>query len=290
MQVRHIALDSLGLLMNKVSDNFFNCLKGNLAKYKKEKNINDMKKILLVYLFFLTIPMIAQEKSTADSAYASGDYTRAIAVYEDLLATRGEAFEVYYNLGNSYYKDGQLARAILNYERALLLEPGDDDTRFNLELVRSQTVDKIIPLSELFFVTWARDFASLQSVDGWMVWGIVSFVLMLCSLAVYLFVSRMGLRKAGFFVALASLLFCVIANFSASYRKSLLTEGQAAIVLAPSVTVKSTPSESGTELFVVHEGLKVEIKDDTMSQWKEIRLADGNVGWVPAETVERISF
>ncbi|MBQ6799713.1 MAG: tetratricopeptide repeat protein [Bacteroidaceae bacterium] len=231
----------------------------------------------------------AVSKAVADEAYAAGDYARAISIYEQLLATEGEAAEVYYNLGNSYFKQDQLAHAILNYERALLLQPGDDDIRFNLELAQSRTVDKITPLSELFFVRWAKDFASLQSSDGWTRLGIAAFLLVLAGVAVYLFASRMALRKVGFFVALACVVLCVVANLSAVWQKSQRQDCRWAIVMSPSVTAKSTPAHSGTDLFVAHEGLKVEIKDNTMTQWKEIRLPDGNVGWVPAEAVALIA-
>lgn len=227
-------------------------------------------------------------KAQGDEAYAAGDFQKAITVYETLLHTNGEAAGVYYNLGNSYYKDGQLARAILNYERALLMEPGDDDIRFNLEMARSKTVDKITPLSELFFIRWAKDFTALLGSDAWAVCGVVAFMCLLLGLALYLFVARMAVRKTGFFVALAGLLVCVVANCAAAYRKELRQQGISAIVMTPTVTVKSTPAESGTDLFVIHEGLKVEIKDDSMNQWKEIRLADGNVGWVPVESIEKI--
>lgn len=228
-------------------------------------------------------------KAVGDEAYAGGDYARAIAVYEELLATEGEAAEVYYNLGNSYFKQGQLAHAILNYERALLLDPADDDIRFNLELAQSRTVDKITPLSELFFVRWAKDFASLQSSDGWTRWGIASFLLVLGGVALYLFAGPLAVRKVGFFVTLVCVVLCVVANLSASWQKQLRQDARWAIVMSPSVTAKSTPAHSGTDLFVCHEGLKVEIKDNTMTQWKEIRLPDGNVGWVPAEAVAAVA-
>ncbi len=227
-------------------------------------------------------------KVQADEAYAAGNYSEAARLYEQIIAEQGVASAVYYNLGNCYYKTSELGKAILNYERALLLNPGDTDARFNLELARSKTVDKITPLSELFFVTWAKDFANLQGTDAWARTAIVCFIVCLLSSALYLFSRKPALRKVAFFVALFLVVVCIVANAAASYQKSVLEERTQAIVMQPSVTVKSTPDNSGTDLFVLHEGCKVEIKDNSMRGWKEIRLADGNVGWIPVEAIEVI--
>ena len=227
-------------------------------------------------------------KWQADEAYAAGNYAEAARLYEQIIAGQGMSAVLYYNLGNSYYKCSELAKAILNYERSLLLNPGDADTRFNLELVKSKTVDRITPLSELFFVTWAKDFANLQSSDAWAKIAVVTFWVFILSLSVYLFNRKPAMRKAAFFTALFLLLASIVTNFASSYQKGVLENRTQAIVMSPSVTVKSTPANSGTDLFVLHEGCKVEIKDNSMRNWKEIRLADGNVGWIPAEAVEVI--
>ena len=232
--------------------------------------------------------VVAAGKSVADEAYVAGNYEQAIALYEQLLSQQGEAPAVYYNLGNSYYKSGQLAKAILNYERALMMNPGDGDIRFNLELARSKTVDKITPMSEMFFIAWARDLANLLSANAWAKCGIASFLLFIIALSAYIFGRRLAVRKAAFFLALFLLVVCVVANASASYQKGVRQSRANAIVMLPTVSVKSTPDKSGTDLFVLHEGCKVEIKDDSMSGWKEIRLSDGNVGWLPASAIEVI--
>lgn len=227
-------------------------------------------------------------KTQADEAYAAGNYQQAISLYEQILETQGEAASIYYNLGNSYYKSDDIAKAILNYERALLLNPGDGDIRFNLELARSKTVDKITPLSEMFFITWARDLANLLSTDAWAKCGVAFFLLFILSLSAYIFGRKLALRKTSFFLALFFLVVSVVSNISASYQKGVRMNQKNAIVMLPTVSVKSTPDKSGTDLFVLHEGCKVEIKDGLMSGWKEIRLPDGNVGWLPASAIEII--
>ena len=120
---------------------------------------------------------VVYTKAMADSAYAAADYVAAIHIYERLITTKGEAAPVYYNMGNAYYKSNDIARAILNYERALLLDPSNDDILFNLELARSRTVDKNAVVNELFFVRWFRDFSSILPVDVWAKCGIICFVI-----------------------------------------------------------------------------------------------------------------
>ena len=172
----------------------------------------------------------AQTKAEADSAYVQERYEQAISLYDKLLET-GASASVYYNLGNAYYRIGDMAHAILAYERAYLMEPGDADIRFNLQLL------------------W---------------------------------------RKVGFGVGVCTLILAVLFHIFAYQQQQKLLVRTHAIVMSSSLTVKSTPSTSGTDLFVLHEGTKVEITDDTMKDWKEIRLADGKVGWVPVKTIERI--
>lgn len=226
-------------------------------------------------------------KAEGDSAYMKNDYASAIQIYEALL-NRGEAADIYYNLGNSYYKAGDIAKAILNYERALLLQPGNGDIRANLEIARSKTVDKVEPVPEIFFVSWTKSLINSMSVDSWAVCGVVCFILLIVSLYLFIFSKQIVLKKAGFISGIVFLVVTILANVFASQQKDGLMNRNSAIVVNPSVTVRSTPSESGTSLFILHEGHKVDVKDGSMKDWKEIRLEDGKVGWVPASAIEII--
>lgn len=268
--------------------------------------IISMRKIFPLYMLLLTLvaiqPARSQEttevfqsdrqiadvtKSEADSAYIQGDYAAAVQMYESLLQ-QGEALELYYNLGNSYFKLDDLGRAILNYERALMLQPSHADVQANLEIARAKTVDKVVPIPEIFFLAWIHAVRGSLSADSWGICAIFFFLLMGVSLTLYFFAKRMAWKKGGFFAGMASLLLCVVCNVFAYQQRSRFVHRTEAIVLAPSVTVRSTPSESGTSLFVLHEGHKLSVKDDSMREWKEIRLEDGKVGWVPAEAIEKI--
>ena len=232
------------------------------------------------------VPVIS--KAQADSAYINNDFASAVYLYENILANQGESADVYYNLGNSYYKMDNIAKAILNYEKALLLNPGNGDIRFNLELAQSKTVDKVTPMSEMFFITWTKSLINTMNEKGWARMGITTFIIMLVALALYFFSKKIALKKTSFMVAVIMLLVCIISNIFASSQKTDAQNHDTAIIMAPSVTVKSTPNEGGTELFILHEGRKVNIKDNTMREWKEIQLEDGNAGWVPASVIEII--
>ena len=250
-----------------------------------------MKKLSILLAVFLisTVQMaFAATKADADQAYQENKFAEAITAYESILETEGESADIYYNLGNCYYKTKNIAKAVLNYERALLLNPGDVDIRFNLDLARSKTVDQITPTSEVFIVTWVRDITNLMSEKGWGTTAIVSFLLLLAGLALYIFGNRIVLKKIGFIGAVVFLINCVCANFFAKGQKDKVVNRTGAIVMSPTITVKSTPNESGTDLFVLHEGTKVYIEDDSMKDWKEIRLEDGKEGWLPTSAIEVI--
>ena len=251
-----------------------------------------MRKISFFIIFLLSFVQFVQAesftKADADKAYQENKYAEAIKMYENILATQGESAVVYYNLGNSYFKEKNMAKAVLNYERALLLNPGDADIRFNLDMARSKTVDQITPATEVFIVTWINSLTNMQSERGWAKIGIVSFICLLVGLALYIFSKRLFVRKIGFIGAVVLLVVTVCANLFARQQKNELMDRTGAIVMSPTVTVKSTPDKSGTELFVLHEGTKVIVEDNSMKGWKEIRLEDGNKGWIPTEAIEII--
>ena len=273
--------------------------KGNMKKVYQtamtaiEKIEETMKKrrspkaTLLLLLLLLPATASAVTKAEADSAYAQGHYQQAIKDYEALLK-QGAAAELYYNLGNAYYRSENITKAVLNYERALLLSPGDRDIRFNLQIANSKTIDKIVPESEMFFFTWYRSLVNLMSVDGWARMSLVSLALVIVLLLFYLFADRLWLRKTGFFGGVALLVVFLFSNLFAWQQKQNLLHRKGAIVIASSVTVKSTPAHNGTDLFVLHEGTKVTITDGSMKGWKEIRIADGKEGWIETKQLEEI--
>lgn len=230
---------------------------------------------------------IVISKSLADSAYIRNDFTTAIQIYEMILRT-GESADIYYNLGNSYYKIGDIAKAILNYERALILKPANKDIRSNLEIARAKTVDKVTDVPELFFITWLKSITNSMGIQSWAIIAISFFLLFIVSIYFFFFSTKIVARKTFFILALFFLVFCVIANISAAFQRRVRLNRMNAIIISPSVTIRSTPNDNGTSLFILHEGRKVFIKDDSMKDWKEIQLEDGNVGWVKKNDLEVI--
>ncbi len=246
-------------------------------------------KIFFLFIFtFSFLASFAATKTEADALYEKEQYRDAAAAYEAVLKNEGVAAEVYYNLGNCYYKMDEIPLAVLNYERAILLDPGDADIRANLALARGKTIDKVVPPSEMFFVTWWRDLTNCMSINAWAMLGIIAFILMLIGVLLYMFMPQLTVRKTGVYGAMILLVIVIIANLAAVSQHADLTHRSTAIILAPSVTVKSSPSETSTDLFLIHEGSKVEILDGSMKEWLEVKFEEGKQGWIPVNALEII--
>ena len=271
--------------MNKVYEKAMTAIEKIEGSMKKRRTA--AKATVLLLLLFLPLSGHAVTKAEADSAYIRGQYQQAIKDYEMLLK-QGASADLYYNLGNAYYRSENITRAVLNYERALLLSPGDRDVRFNLQIARAKTIDKIVPESEMFFFTWYRSLVNLMSVDAWAWTALIALALLIVLLLVYLFSERIWLRKVGFFGGFVLLILFALSNLFAWQQKQDLLFRKGAIVISPSVTVKSTPAKNGTDLFILHEGTKVSITDGTMKGWMGIRIADGKEGWIESNMIEEI--
>lgn len=226
-------------------------------------------------------------KTVADSAYAKEDFERAAKTYLR-IAKMGESATICYNLGNCYYRLDDIARAILWYERASLLSPGDADIRFNLDMARSKTIDRVIPRREFFFVTWYRSMTNWMSADAWAHGSVMLFILCLIALAIYIYAHPVWLRKTGFTLAIVFFLLTIVGNICAWSQSRKLANRNGAVVMSPSAVVKSTPSASGSDLFVLHEGTYVSIRDNSLNDWAEVVLADGKQGWIERKQIEVI--
>lgn len=258
-----------------------------------------MKKLLYI-LLFVAVPtlMVAQDKllpvqqqdytkEMGDSAYSQGRFGEAVKIYESLIAANGGNVELYYNLGNAAYRSNMIGKAILNYERALRIDPTDEDVKANLEFVQSRTKDEIPEQYEFFLSSWFDSIANLLGVTAWAVIAVVAFVFMLLMVTVLVF-NNGSKRKFATVMALLSVFVVIFANIAANSMHGKSNDTAAAIIMREEVALKSTPDNSGIVLTKVHEGRKVKIVDDTMNEWKEISLEDGTVGWVQANVLERI--
>ncbi len=261
-----------------------------------------MKKVILIIvvqclLCFVDCCSIVQGQTSSQSAievdwksaetlYAEKQYAAAAEIYAKLFQY-GESSTLYYNYANALYKSNQLGLAILNYERALRLDPTNDDIKFNLEFVNKMKTDKIEPLERFFLSVWMESLSRMLTSNQWAYVSIVSFIAMLILALLYLLGKRVWLRKVSFFSALFLLFFTIFTMVNAFSVKNYIENNPEAIVLVGSVSVKSSPDDSGTEVFVIHEGTKVNVLS-TLANWSEVRLADGNVGWLLSSAIEKI--
>jgi tetratricopeptide (TPR) repeat protein len=250
-------------------------------------------KILGVFLFvFGFLNSEAQEENLqlwekANAYYTTGEYQQAAAMYEDILSTGYESARLHFNLGNAYYKMGDINMALLNFERAKLLDPNNKDIDFNLQLANQFVVTSIEPLPLPFFLRWRTSVINMYSSDTWSYISIAAFIIFLIFTGLFIFSRIVALRRISFLAAIFVLLFSGFTFSFASKQKKKMVERNHAIVFCPRVTVKSSPSQTGTDLFLIYEGLKVEITD-SINTWKEIKLADGNEGWLPDSCIVKI--
>ena len=223
----------------------------------------------------------------ANAAYGAGDYDRAAELYEAIAEKNLHSAALYYNLANALFKKNELGRAILYYNRALRLAPADEDIRHNMEYAERMTKDNIEAVPEFFLNSWLRSLRGSMGCTAWTLLSLVMFAAMCALGLVYLLSQRIATRKTGFYGMMAALvLFVATTLFAWSERRAILDRDEA-IVIGSAVSVKSSPDRSATDLFVLHEGTKVTV-GATLDGWAEIRIADGNKGWIEIGRIERI--
>ena len=261
-----------------------------LLQVKTHKSIQNMKKALqIILVLFISTQAWAQVNpiTKANEMYQKGEYEKAIQAYQFVLDTHIEAPEIYFNLGNSFYKSGEISSAILNYERALLLSPDDKDIQYNLDLARKHVLDKFEVLPEIFVKRWFTGIRNSFSANLWAYISIGLFFLALLFASFYLYSNKAGLKKIGFFLALIAFGISLLTYSFASKKTDEITLREYAIIFSPSVTIKGSPDKSGTELFLLHEGTKVKVID-SLGDWRNIQLSYGNEGWLKKEDIEMI--
>jgi tetratricopeptide (TPR) repeat protein len=255
------------------------------------------KGALMAFVVLLLWPagMQAQETHYADSlwntanqAYAEGRWADAVDGYEMISGMGLESAALYCNSGDAYFKEGNPAKAILYYERALKLDPSYSDARFNLALLNNGIQDRIDSVPEFVLKTWFRNFSYIMDSNGWAVCFIVFLALTLAMALMFILSPSIGGRRTGFFVGLVMLLAAALSLTFSIWQKNDAMRADKAIIMRPVTSVKSSPSsEASTDLFILHEGTKVKLIDEVGS-WKNIELADGRQGWIPSADLEVI--
>ncbi len=250
-----------------------------------------LKTFLLISLFFVIAHAKAmspaEQLEAANKLYSEEHYDEALKNYVKLAEDGYISDVLFYNTGNAYYKLNNLPSAILYYEKALKLNPSDDDIRHNLQVANSKITDKIEVLPEFFFRQWWRIFYNLLPADSWAWVSVIVFLLTLTAAYLYFVLNLVAVRRLAFFGAILLALIAIGAFGLASQKYYYTRQTNEAIVFSPVITVKSSPTESSVDLFVLHEGTKVFLMDQTVG-WQKIKIANGSVGWLPEGTFKGI--
>ncbi len=239
----------------------------------------------------LQILLFAQDAETllkqANDLYQKNEFAKAADIYQKIVNEGYESAELYYNLGNAYYKQNKLGFAILNYERALRIDPGDDDIQYNLALANSKTVDKLDTLPPFFLFQWWESLLAIFSISGWTYLAYAFYLLLLISIGIYFFIKRPAVQRYSVFSGLAFsiLLIFTIAILIVNVNRELNVKN--GIIIQPTVTAKLSPDNTSNDAFVIHEGLKVKIEDN-VDNWLKVRLKDGKIGWLPSNDLRVI--
>jgi tetratricopeptide (TPR) repeat protein len=245
-----------------------------------------------VLLFIIGFSMVFEARAQkpeelltkANSLYNENAFDSALVVYKDIVEQGYSSSTLYYNIGNTYYKLRNYPLAIYYYEKSLKLNPNNDDTKHNIEIAQLFLTDKIEAVPELFVKTWWNNLSNIFTLNVWSIITLVLIGLLLTCLFFYITAKTRGLKKSMFFTGLILILF-TICSFSISAKKyNYISTNNEGIIIIPTITIKSSPSNSSVDLFVLHEGSKVKILDNA-DGWEKIKIANGSIGWLPTSSV-----
>lgn len=246
-------------------------------------------KFILALLLLPLITLAGSEDYFAigNNFYKEGKYNEAIEHYQKLLNQNYFSFELYYNLGNCYYKLKEYPKAILYYEKAKKINAADEELNHNLKLANTHIKDKVDEIPQLFITSAFNELIKSKSADSWAWLAIKTMLLALAGFLLFLFSTNSQYKKIGFFAGIFIVILSIAFTALGFEQKKNEEDNSYAILMAASANVMSSPDEKATRLFVIHEGIKVKIiKKD--KNWIQIKLSNGNSGWIKAEDVENI--
>lgn len=248
--------------------------------------------ILLTFCLTMSCILIAQSEKIdqlvrGNQFYEQGEYQQAIDAYTVLVEEGYHSEDLFFNLGNAYFKNRNTAKAILYYEKALKINPASEDAQFNLSIANEQTVDKVEAIPELFLYRWWKALYNLFPADTWAKITIALLLLSLIGFALFKLIASVANRKIGFYLFVGGLALALFTFFLASRQKAYLLSEEYAIIIEPTVNIISAPSDGSSQLFVLHEGTKVKVKDNS-AEWLKVALPNGNEGWIKRDELEII--
>ncbi|EJL64265.1 tetratricopeptide repeat protein [Flavobacterium sp. CF136] len=247
-----------------------------------------MKNILYLFLFISQVFFAQSGFEKGNALYQKGEYKQAAQEYENILKEEKQhSAELYFNLGNCYYKLNKVAPSIYNYEKALVLKPNDAETLNNLKFARKLTIDEIKDVPKVGFAKLIQNFTGIFNYNTWAWISIgIAFIFLLSFIGYYF--SQLTLSKRIYFIGMFILLFALLLSVSAGItEKSHYDNDLPAIVFAEMTEVRSEPQKAGSSIFLLHEGAKVYVKE-TLENWKKIELTDGTEGWIDASAIREV--
>lgn len=246
------------------------------------------RKVLPVLLALLCLNLNAEPWDDGVAAYSEGNYAAAVSAWSEIESSGMESADLYYNLGNAWFKMEDYARAILYYERALKLAPSDKDVMHNLEFAKSFTQDNIEEIPEIWIEQIGHRMCHALASDTWAILFFILFAAAAGCLLIFLLSHVQARRKVGFYAGIAAFVLSLLCLDFAQWQWTDYRKDNSAIVMKAVVSAKSSPSESSAkDLFVLHEGTKVKVMDE-LGEWSNVEISDGRQGWLRSSDIERI--
>lgn len=247
-----------------------------------------LTKLLTVFIFIVLVGTSYAFQFTdviekANAAYQKEGYETALNAYLKVNKSGYESSDLYYNIANCYYRLNKLGYSIAYYEKALLLNPGDEDTKYNLSIAKAHTIDKINEVPKLFIEEWWEAFLSVMNLSGWAIVTSLLYILTLTGFTVYYFARTLSSRRLGFYLGTLFLVFTLVSGVSFASKYNLENSSKYGVLIENVYTAKQSPTENSADAFVIHEGIKFSVEDE-LDEWVKIKLADGKVGWLPRNT------
>ena len=246
-----------------------------------------MKYLVYIFLFITSFVFAQSGFEKGNALYQKGQYEQAIQAYESVLDSRQQSADLYFNLGNCYYKLNKVAPSIYNYEKALVLAPEDVDITNNLKFAQKLTIDEVKEVPKVGFAKLLRDFTGMYHYNTWAWISIVFGLLFLGFFMGYYFSLAAVLKRIFFFGMFVWVLFLLVSVGAAIFEKNHFVTDRPAIVFAEVTEVKSEPQKASPATFVVHEGTKVFVKE-ILGKWKKIELTDGTEGWIESGAIREV--
>ena len=247
-----------------------------------------MKKLLAIFIIITAFVGNAQNEARfnkATDSYNDGDYQKAIEIYSEILENGQHSAELYYNLGNAYYKLNQIAPSIYNYEKALLLSPNDPEIKNNLSYAQNMTLDAIEIIPETGLAKFYKAITGIMTFDQWSYTAVVFMILFVLLYIAFYYFKYATKKRIAFIGSIVSLFISVLTVVFAFIQYEDFRADRPAIIFDSEVKIKAEPNTRSEPIFVLHEGTKVHVLDE-LNEWHKIRIADGKTGWVSGESIK----